>query len=612
MKTILRIKEKASALIIALLAVFVISALVGIASQLTSATARQTDSSGDFSALRSAAEGDLDYGYGIWARTINTLYQPVSKNQLGIITTPSFTGLTVASALQVDGVNEYGQPLASSSATPASVRINLDNYPGWAGFNCSYVASVRLTGTSTGGRLVNYGVKRAMNYTLVPLFQATAFFEDNLELYKTAPMTITGLVHTNSHAYVSQPSPGTLTFGDATTPTYLSYVGGYTDSTWVDSGGVTRDAPPQAWNWSGYTPNSSQRPNYFDGFDQQVNQVARMEPLGADSATLLHPPVDSAGNPTGDLNPNDDSMRELIEPPNTYVDPLTQKITTPPPPSGTPYPDPQTIADRRLYNKAGIRIRVNGPNNYTVTTANNTTLTAPQITALKGALSQQTIYDRREAKNIDLTTLNMATARTTLNVAPGFNDILYIDDVSATGYTDPKGIRLTNGSTLPTGGLTVASQNPLYIQGDYNTSGTRVSSAVFADGVTILSNNWNDANSNGALSSRKASNTTVNTAIVGGFLPSGWTDPVSGAQYGYSGGLNNFPRFLEDWGSKTFTYVGSMIELFTSQIATGEWDTGSVYVPPTRVWSFDSNFVDNPPPGSLTAVSMARGSLVRF
>ena len=194
----------------------------------------------------------------------------------------------------------------------------------------------------------------------------------------------------------------------------------------------------------------------------------------------------------------------------------------------------------------------------------------------------------------------------------GFNGILYIDDASSLGYTDPKGIRLTNGSTLPTEGLTVASQNPVYIQGDYNTSGTRVSSAVFADGVTILSNNWIDSNSSGALSGRKASNTTVNTAIVGGFLPSGWTDPVSGAQYGYSGGLNNFPRFLEDWKGKTFTYVGSMIELFTSQIATGEWDTGSIYVPPTRVWSFDTNFVDNPPPGSLTAVSMARGSLMRF
>jgi hypothetical protein len=287
-------------------------------------------------------------------------------------------------------------------------------------------------------------------------------------------------------------------------------------------------------------------------------------------------------------------------------------MATPAPPSGTPYADPQTIADRRLYNKAGIRIRVTGAT-YAITGANGTILTPAQVTALKNSLTQQTnFYDRREAKNVDLTTLNMATAKTTFNAVSGFNGILYIDDVSATGYTDPKGIRLTNGSTLPTGGLTVASQNPVYIQGDYNTSGTRVSSAVFADGVTILSNNWNDGNSNLALSSRKASNTTVNTAIVGGFLPSGWTDPVSGAQYGYSGGLNNFPRFLEDWSTKTFTYVGSMIELFTSQIATGEWDTGSIYVPPKRVWSFDSNFVDNPPPGSLLGISMARGSLVRF
>ena len=419
MRVSLRIKEKASALIIALLAVFVISALVGIASQLTSATTRQTDSSGDFSALQNAAEGDLDYGYGIWAKTINTFYRPVSKAQMGIITTPSFTGFTVASALQVDAVSEYGQPLASSSATPTSTKINLDNYPGWAGFNCAYVASVRLTGTFTGGRLVNYGAKRAMNYTVVPLFQATAFFEDNLELYKTAPMTITGLVHTNSHAYVSQRSPGTLTFGDATTPTYLSHVGGYTDSTWVDGGGVTRDAPPEAWNWSGYTPNSSQRPDYFDGFDQQVHQVARMEPLGADSGSLLD---------TTDTNRNNDTARELIEPPNTYVDPLTQKIT-----STAVFPDPTPIADRRLYNKAGIRIRVTGAT-YAVTGANGTTLTPAQITALKSSLTQQTnFYDRREAKNVDLTTLNVATAKTTLNAVAGFNGILYIDDASSLG-----------------------------------------------------------------------------------------------------------------------------------------------------------------------------------
>ena len=604
MKTRSRTKEKASALIITLLVIFLIVASIGIAMQLTTTTVRQTDSSRDFSALRSAAEGALDFAYGVWAKTTNNYYSPATNGHLatGMATIPSFNGFSPAPAaengpLQISLLDVYGTPLASpsSSATPPPIKINLDNYPGWIGYNTSYLASVRLMGTFAGGRVVKYGAKRMMSYSVVPLFQATAFFEDNLELYKTATMTITGLVHTNSQAYVSQPSPGVLTFGDATHPTYLSYVGGYTDGT----------APPQADTWSGYTPNSAQTPNFWSGFDQEVHQVNRMEPLGSDSASLLHPPKDSNGNPTGDLNPNDDTMRELIEPPtNTGA-----------------YPDPTPIADRRLYNKAGIRIHITGAT-YTVSVANGTSLTTNQINALKSALSQQTIYDRREGQNVDLTTLDISKAKATLGngeIGPlqvsSFNNILYIDQTKPDGTiatNDPQGIRLKNGSVLPSDGLTVASQNPVYIQGDYNTSSSRPSSAVFADAVTILSNNWSDSNSNSALSARNASDTTVNTAIVAGFLPSGWTNPNTGAQYGYSGGLNNFPRFLEDWSNKTFTYKGSMIELFTSQVAIGEWDTGNIYVPPHRVWSFDDNFADNPPPGSLTAVSIGRGSLVRF
>lgn len=611
MKPFLRTKEKASALVITLLVVFLITVFIGIAAQLTTATVRQTDSSRDLSALRSAAEGALDLGYGVWTKTINNYYKPVSKTQLGALATPTIVanGLTFTAfgadgfgPLQINATNEYGQPVATASATPSAVKITLDNYPGWAGFNSGYVASVRLAGTFSGGRTVTYGVKRTMNYSVVPLFQATAFFEDNLELYKTAPMTITGLVHTNSHAYVSQPSPGTLTFGDATHPTFLSHVGGYTDGSWVDSGGVTRDAPPEAWTWSGYSPNSSQTPDYFSGMDQEVHQVTRMEPLGADSATLLHPPKDANGNPTGDTNPNDDSMRELIEPPV----------------AGST--DPQTIADRRLYNKAGIRVHIVGAT-YTVTVANGTSLTTNQINALKSALSQQTVYDRREGKDMDLTTLDISKAKATLGngeigplQVPSFNNILYIDQTKPDGTidpNDPKGIRLKNGSTLPTDGLTVATQNPMYIQGDYNTSASRPTSAVFADAVTILSNNWNDAHANQQLSNRDATNTTVNTAIVAGFLPSGWKN-ANGDTYGYSGGLNNFPRFLEDWTGNTFTYKGSMIELFTSQIATGEWNTDPNYLPPIRAWSFDDKFIDTPPPGSLTAVSLGRGALTRF
>lgn len=584
--------EQGSALVITMLVIFLVTVAIGIAMTMTNFTLRQTDSSRDFSALRAAAEGALDYGYGVWAKVVNTQYRPPKNSELAISSPPSFTGFTYATTLQVQGTDQYGAPSGSvtSTATPPPVRVNLDNYPGWVGSNTSYVANVALKGTFIGNRTVTYQAKRAFNYTVVPLFQATAFFEDDLELFRPATMTIGGLVHTNSKAYVSSSNAGTLTFSG-----YLSYSAsnGYLDN--VD--------PPQASTWSGWQANSEMPPTYSNGGKaQQVDQVARIEPLGADATTLLD---------TSDTNRNNDSMRELIEPPNTYVDPTTQKIVT-----SSSATDPQTISDRRLYNKAGIRIRLTTPSSgtapkVTITTANNTSLTGPQITAITNALSQSTLYDRREGQNVDVTSLDISKVKPTLDAAAGFNNIIYIDDLR-TNSSDPKAIRLVNGRALPSDGLTVASENAVYIQGDYNTSGSRVPSAVYADAVTILSNSWSDSKSSYALSYRDASATTVNTAIVAGFLPSGWTNPKTGAQYGYSGGLNNFPRFLEDWSNTTFTYTGSMIELFTSALATGEWDTGSIYVPPNRVWNFDSNFVSNPPPGSLDAVSVGRGALTRY
>ena len=60
------------------------------------------------------------------------------------------------------------------------------------------------------------------------------------------------------------------------------------------------------------------------------------------------------------------------------------------------------------------------------------------------------------------------------------------------------------------------------------------------------------------LSARVASKTTVNAAIVAGIVPSS----AVGGDGTYSGGAENFPRFLEIWGEDTtFTYYGSMIQL---------------------------------------------------
>ena len=310
----------------------------------------------------------------------------------------------------------------------------------------NYLASVRMSTTFLGNRTVKYGVKRAINYTTVPLFQATAFFEDTLELYRPAPMTIEGLVHTNGTAWVSQGSAGGNSSSGLTFTGNLSYVAGYHDNTApypADDPVWQQTHDPNTDWWSGYVANAAFSPNYPTGFDQQVNQVDRMEPLGVDAATILAatpPPYDATHNH------NSDSARELIEPPNTYVDPITHKIT-----STNSFPDTQAIADRRVYNKAGIRISTSKSGStitHTVTTANGTTLTSAQKTALTNALSNTTVYDRRDAVNVDITSLDVSAARTILNAASGFNGILYIDDTTSTGYTDPKAIRLINGSTL--------------------------------------------------------------------------------------------------------------------------------------------------------------------
>lgn len=176
------------------------------------------------------------------------------------------------------------------------------------------------------------------------------------------------------------------------------------------------------------------------------------------------------------------------------------------------------------------------------------------------------------------------------------------------------GIVLTNGRTLPSLGLTVVTPNPLYIIGDYNTSldgsnfypGTSDTSharpaAVMADAIMILSKVWNPSHSDDSISSRVAANTTVNAAFLSGIVPTGGGS--------YSGGVENFPRFLENWTDKTFTYNGSMVAMFNSFIATAPWGGSDVYNPPNRNWTFDKNFRDprKVPPLTPQVISVTRG-----
>ncbi len=595
-------EQSASALITALIFILVVSALVCVGLRVTSTVGRISDSSRDFANLRYEAEGALDVAYGIWLTAANAKYGPPASTDIPArVRGPSpsspptfnYPYANAAGNLQINCTDSYGTPIASGSI-PTAVPVYLASYPGWQGLDYSYTCSVRLTSTNVGDKTASYGVKRSIEYVDVPLFQAMAFFQGDLELYKPATMTVQGLVHTNGDLYASVQSPSVLTFLSD-----LSYVGSYY---------TTSLYPTGAASWS--APSSMVGPTYPSGQAAQVHQVDAMQPLGTDPASVF-----AAGNP------NTDSMRFLVEPPNTS------------------YTDPAALSGRRLYNKAGIIITISGTTK-TITTQNGVTLTSAQRTTLLGALTQQTIYDTREGANVGVTSLNIATADPVFNAASGFslNGVLYIYDSGDTTASE-KAIRLTNGTVLPTGGLTVASENGVYIQGDYNVGSeasylsvptnlastsqttstsptvagyTRAPSAVMADAVTILSNAWSDSNSSKAISSRVAQDTTINTAIVAGNVPSGYVNPNTGVTYGYSGGFNNFPRFLEDWTGQALCYYGSMVQLFNSAQFIGQWNTSPIYLPPNRFWNYDSNFLTNPPPGSLDVVNWTRGALTRW
>lgn len=199
----------------------------------------------------------------------------------------------------------------------------------------------------------------------------------------------------------------------------------------------------------------------------------------------------------------------------------------------------------------------------------------------------------------------------------GYPTILFVADNRITNSSYALDVvRLTNGIAPPSNGgegFSVATPNPLYIMGNYNqtdpaylgttnTSSGTVPCAFYSDALTILSTNWNDSNSLHSSFSifpawNAAPSETVNAAIVTGIVPSTGSDMLH-----FSGGIHNLPRLLEDWSGSTLTLNTSIINLFNSAKATGQFvDPGTYYEPPTRQYSYDRNF-SNPakaPPGMV-------------
>jgi Tfp pilus assembly protein PilX len=199
-----------------------------------------------------------------------------------------------------------------------------------------------------------------------------------------------------------------------------------------------------------------------------------------------------------------------------------------------------------------------------------------------------------------------------------------------------RGVRLVNGQTIPgnydtvtpanTKGFTLASENGVYVWGNYNATGVTsigtptpysnylpaptssldIPASIAADAVTVLSNNWNDAqsfNSPFTLANRQATDTVIRFAMLAGetITTLNGTPNQGGGDLKMNGGVHNFKRFLEDWSANNLSYSGSLINLFNSHNNSGPYKCcNNVYVPPNRNWVFDATFLDinRLPPGT--------------
>ncbi len=169
------------------------------------------------------------------------------------------------------------------------------------------------------------------------------------------------------------------------------------------------------------------------------------------------------------------------------------------------------------------------------------------------------------------------------------------------GTLNNYGVRVRNGAELasthlgapPVKGLTIVTDQAMYVQGDFNSVGKKPASFL-ADSMNVLSNNWNDANSGLALASRPASTTTINAGILAGTDTTGGIEGAGGQDLGqFNGGFLNLVRLHENWTGNTLNYLGSFVSLNEPRHVNGAWSYGVYYTDPTWNWSFDDDiFVD--------------------
>jgi hypothetical protein len=455
-----------------------------------------------------------------------------------------------------------------------------------------YIQPVTITSTATpNGRIFNVPatVTENIEFDTIPIFQFAIFYNLNLEFSPGSGMTVQGPVYCNASIWAHNSS---LTFNSQ-----------------VDAVGVVSTAllDPFSENYNG----NAGAPNF--------------------AATAL-------GNPLT----NQTSLTMPITGTNNSAASVQNILNLPPMGQGVPSPAYLQASNQSyIFNEANLIISnnstgVNGASyygsditiyyensnviGYLLLITNDVVDTNVTPTAYYYSFaSNVTFYDYREnakvqALQIDVGKFNAWLSNSASYGGQSWNirntsapfslghdiDSIYVINKAARTPSQLAAVRVVNGKQLfSSSGLTIATPQPLYVLGDYNvqtpsgssddTTNTTYTypSALMGDAITILSANWSDSYLLGYPVRNATTPDTVNAACLEGIVQT--VPTISG---NYSGGVENYLRFLENWGGTTpLYYNGSIVAMFTSQYATNFWKgPGGYYFEPKRYWSFDTNF----------------------
>jgi hypothetical protein len=457
-----------------------------------------------------------------------------------------------------------GQTYVQRTVTETYVPLE-SQYSGLRGFASSYrvVSNARESGTLYNNVLG--AVQQDIQFASIPIFQFAIFYNTDMELNGAATLHVRGRVHGNANLFTGSSSSQYF----------------YED---VTVSGIISNGMRYGWSTNGTV-------YYYDTKESGHSQLNL--PIGTNNTAA--------------------AVREVLQ-----VPPAGELIDS-------------AMGRERYYNKAELVVLVTDTN-VTVGVKNpyTSSLTSiPWLATTNFISTNKTFTDQREGKLVLTTEIDVGkyitwagTNATVLSVLGAGTppNVLYVKDGRTKNSSKMTGVRLVNGQTLPSRGLTVATPNPLYTKGHYNqpnaaylgttnTSNTKPASLV-SDAYTLLSGSFTDSASASTYTTRVASNTTVVAAIVtGNVLSTG--DPAG--TVGYSGGVNNLPRLLEHWSSKNYYLNGSLVCLFNSAEATAPFQNPGVYYSaPSRNINFDSNFLDASklPPGTPALRALVRGKWV--